>query len=184
MIIIDGEKTDYNVNKDGVISKDGQTIAHAQETTQGYVVTGVDGAKIIIDENGNIKSIDMPTEPTMPEHDELKSVQLGNDGSIYVDGEATSLTAEIHDNSVTYTIRNKDGLVIGEANTIPLKDSDLTVTVVKINDKTIIINEQGHIIPNEALKPALRKLDSNKLQSIDPTKLQKAKSAIQQRLRG
>ncbi|WP_157938375.1 hypothetical protein, partial [Vibrio splendidus] len=52
--------------------------------------------------------------------------------------------------------------------------------------KLVHINANGVVTPIDGneIKSRIKSIDRNKLKNIDPAKLQKAKSAIQQRLRG
>ncbi|MEZ9364146.1 hypothetical protein AB4167_06245 [Vibrio sp. 10N.286.49.E11] len=206
----DFEKTLVKVEGDleangsaAIVKGNGEWLATVERVDSGFEITSGKGT-IVIDSP-------RPTLPASPEHPDMDfddtprwSPDFGEDRPEMEERDLTVkiINGEIHiidENTSEWvgTVQRKDGELVFIGNgdfekTLLRVEGDVTsdqfslvkgngqwvATVSKIDDGVRIqTKNHDHVFDGS-------NIDRSKLQSIDPTKLQKAKSAIQQRLRG
>ncbi|WP_197283254.1 hypothetical protein, partial [Vibrio coralliirubri] len=116
----------------------------------------------------DMPQIDAPAKPTISAGLEGDNIVVTINGK----SQTTDYTAEADDRGVVH-IKDRHGNIVGEGY---IDEVNGTVTF----GNGIVVNDRGDV----TLPPAVKNNVKDRVQSIDPTKLQKAKSAIQQRLRG
>ncbi|CAK1879227.1 hypothetical protein, partial [Vibrio crassostreae] len=117
---------------------------------------------------GDRPEIDAPAKPTISAGLEGDNIVVTVNGK----SQTTDYTAEADDRGVVH-IKDRHGNIVGEGY---IDGVNGTVTF----GNGIVVNDRGDV----TLPPAVKNNVKDRVQSIDPAKLQKAKSAIQQRLRG
>ncbi|MGI9888418.1 hypothetical protein, partial [Vibrio chagasii] len=128
-------------------------------------------AKDFIDEHlkpADMPQIDPPAKPTISAGLEGDNIVITVNGK----SQTTDYTAEADDRGIVH-IKDRHGNIVGEGY---IDEVNGTVTF----GNGIVVNDRGDV----TLPPTVKNNVKDKVQSIDPAKLQKAKSAIQQRLRG
>ncbi|TKF45523.1 hypothetical protein [Vibrio lentus] len=205
----DFEKTLVKVEGDleangsaAIVKGNGEWLATVERVDSGFEITGSNGT-IVVDSL-------RPSLPASPEHPDMDfddtprwSPDFGEDRPEMEERDLTVkiINGEIHiidENTSEWvgTVQRKDGELVFIGNgdfekTLLRVEGDVTsdqfslvkgngqwvATVSKIDDGVRIqTKNHDHVFDGS-------NIDRSKLQSIDPTKLQKAKSAIQQRLR-
>ncbi|WP_333913053.1 hypothetical protein [Vibrio coralliirubri] len=187
-----------------VISKDSESMPVAFDIVQSdesghyvrlHVGNDRDGLLIHVNPNGVVSQAD-PSQivpPGKPSDNEKNHVQIIQDedsndqqGTVYLNGEAVA-SAHIENGNL---VISKDSESMPVAFDIVQSDesghyvrlhvgNDRDGQLIHINNNGVISKQNPNNI-NHTQKP----IDNNRLKSIDPTKLQKPRSAIQQRLRG
>ncbi|WP_373942338.1 hypothetical protein L0991_00860 [Vibrio chagasii] len=117
---------------------------------------------------GDRPEIDAPAKPTISADLEGDNIVVTVNGK----SQTTDYTAEADDRGIVH-IKDRHGNIVGEGY---IDEVNGTVTF----GNGIVVNDRGDV----TLPPTVKNNVKDKVQSIDPAKLQKAKSAIQQRLRG
>ncbi len=206
----DFEKTLVKVEGDlesngtaAIIKGNGEWLATVERVDSGFEITGTNGTIVVNSLRPNL--------PASPEHPDMDfddtprwSPEFGEDrpemeeraltvkiinGEIHVIDENTSEwvgTVQRKDDELVFigngdfkkTLLRVEGDVTSDQFSLVKANGQWVATVSKIDDGVRIqTKNHDHVFDGS-------NIDRSKLQSIDPTKLQKAKSAIQQRLRG
>ncbi|MEZ8464308.1 hypothetical protein AB6D04_08595, partial [Vibrio splendidus] len=186
-----------------IVKGNGEWLATVERVDSGFEITGSNGT-IVVDSL-------RPNLPASPEHPDMDfddtprwSPEFGEDrpemeeraltvkiinGEIHVIDENTSEwvgTVQRKDDELVFigngdfkkTLLRVEGDVTSDQFSLVKANGQWVATVSKIDDGVRIqTKNHDHVFDGS-------NIDRSKLQSIDPTKLQKAKSAIQQRLRG